>query len=79
MISITDILNEIRAYRTENKLSVRQMALRAGMNVSTLRRMRREDWNPTAETIGALQDFIRCNPTPESIREWEAENHAQIG
>jgi len=58
MTHITDALEAIRTYARERSLTSHALAMKAGLNKNTLRGFEEPGWNPTAETIRALQNVI---------------------
>lgn len=74
---IPDVLRTIQKFRTDNGLSYRRLAILAGINITTLRSMRRENWNPTADTMDALLSLVkRTNATRENVPQPKGENNA---
>jgi len=55
---IIDTLKSIREWARQRDLTGRMLALQAGLNRNTLRGFEDPNWNPTAETIRALQNVI---------------------
>lgn len=65
-------IQRVRAYRCHAGLSVNALAVKAGMAESTLRRMDRPDWSPTADTLRRLEaiipaDFGSTDPAAEAV------------
>ena len=48
----------IRAYRRHKGWSVSKFAAEAGLGESTIRKIEAAEWNPTLETITALERII---------------------
>jgi 3,4-dihydroxy 2-butanone 4-phosphate synthase/GTP cyclohydrolase II len=53
------LLDQLRALVTDGGLSRSGLARAAGLHANSLRRMGEADWNPTAETISKLQDYLQ--------------------
>lgn len=51
-------IRRIRDYRHHKGWSVSKLASEAGLGESTIRKIDDDDWNPTAETIAALESAI---------------------
>lgn len=57
-MSIDLAIARIRAYRRVMGWSVLKFATEAGMGESTIRKMDREDWSPTADTLRKLEAVV---------------------
>lgn len=53
-----DLIDRIREYRTEQRLSPSGLATKAGLHKNALRDMDRENWNPNLDTIEKIGRFI---------------------
>jgi ribosome-binding protein aMBF1 (putative translation factor) len=57
-MSISKVIARIRAFRAAKGWSVFRMGTEAGIRESTLRKMDRDDWNPTKEVLERLEAVI---------------------
>lgn len=56
--SVSIVIARIRAYAKANDLSIRGLAMAAGLPPSTLRDFWDPAWNPTAETLRKLEAVV---------------------
>lgn len=58
MTYIDSSIHRVRSYRIAQGLSINGLAAKAGLSESTIRRMDSPDWNPTRETLQALERVV---------------------
>lgn len=63
---IEGILNRIRQFRRDNRISYRALADAAKLSPAALNGMDDIDWSPTAKTIEKLERVIAAWPKPEA-------------
>jgi hypothetical protein len=64
---ITDqAIQRIRAFCADQKLSRNRLAIMAGLVESSIRHMDRPNWNPTADTLRALEAVIPADWQPRA-------------
>ena len=54
----TDLIERVRTYVTEGRMSRSGLARAAGLHANSLRALDEPDWNPTADTLKKLQNYI---------------------
>lgn len=54
----TDLIERLRGLITEGGISRSGLARAAGLHANSLRRMDESDWNPTADTLGKLEQYL---------------------
>jgi 3,4-dihydroxy 2-butanone 4-phosphate synthase / GTP cyclohydrolase II len=54
----TSLIEQARRLVAQGTLSRSGLARAAGLHANSLRRMSEADWNPTAETLGKLEDYL---------------------
>lgn len=57
-VMVTDLIERVRAALRKKGVTAVDMAYRAGLHRNTLSGVDREDWNPTASTLMALEPHI---------------------
>jgi predicted transcriptional regulator len=65
-LTIDHLLDKLRRSRRRLRLTHGQLAVQAGLTHKALNAMDGPDWNPTAETLRALEDVIRAWPRGNS-------------
>ncbi|MTJ81756.1 MAG: hypothetical protein F8N37_12160 [Telmatospirillum sp.] len=55
---IEQAMQRVRAFRTARGWSILRFAKESGLNESTIRRMDRPDWSPTADTLKKLESIV---------------------
>lgn len=80
---VTDLIERIRAALDRKGVTAVALAFKAGLHRNTLSGVDREDWNPTAATLMALEPHIVAietgewvPPDPEEIAEAAARKAA---
>ncbi|MET0251494.1 MAG: 3,4-dihydroxy-2-butanone-4-phosphate synthase [Novosphingobium sp.] len=53
-----NLMDELRALIDQAVISRSGLARAAGLHANSLRRLGERDWNPTAETLGKLEDYL---------------------
>ena len=57
----TSLIEKLRAHVAEGNVSRSGLARAAGLHANTLRDLDAPDWNPTAETLRKLEDYLSAN------------------
>lgn len=80
---VTDLIERIRAALRKKGVTAVALAYKAGLHRNTLSGVDREDWNPTATTLKALEPHIIAieadewvPPDPEELAEAAARKAA---
>lgn len=55
---VTDLIERIRSALRKKGVTAVDLAYRAGLHRNTLSGLERDDWNPTAATLKALEPHI---------------------
>lgn len=71
-MSIQQAISRIRSFASENDLSKRKLAEKAGIQDTTLRNFDQPDWNPTRATLEKLESIIPPDFTPKPTPSSEA-------
>ena len=54
----SSLIDSVRALVTDGGMSRSGLARAAGLHANSLRKLGEGDWNPTAETLGKLEDML---------------------
>ena len=58
-------IQRVRAFRVKNGWTIHRLAREARLPDSTIRKMDRDDWNPTAETLSRLEAVVAASECGE--------------
>lgn len=72
MSSIQATIARIRAYAAFRNWTKSRFAIEAGLQDTTLRNFHDENWNPTADTLRALEAVIPVGFDPNAVPEAKA-------